>query len=121
MPEKSARPRAADQPQQHGLRLIVASMAQGDAVGAERRTSTLEEFVARDASRVLERSALARRPRPHIVAIHEKRDVQSRGEIADECFVGVGRGAKLMVEMDDPGKSRGAEPLEFREYQRQRH
>ena len=64
-----ARAGAAHQAQQKRFRLIVASMADRDEIGAARQPGALEEFVTRGASGVLDRTVFPAGARGDIPAI----------------------------------------------------
>ena len=97
---QSAAARAARQPQDHGLRLIVARMRDRDAVGLDRRERLLEEALPREASGDFDRDAVRLRRRRHVGIADDRGHAEPIGQRAAERRIGVGiRAANVMVEM----------------------
>src|SRR6185503_4858716 len=99
-PAQATRTRAAKQPQQKRLGLIVAGMAHRHNRGAQPRGGAAKKLVTRGVGGLLDRYAgLASEP-SHLDALHVDVDGARGGQPPAELLVPVGLGAaKLMIEM----------------------
>jgi hypothetical protein len=96
---QTTRSRAAEQPQQNGLGLIVPRMAKRDDVSGKMSTRAAEKLVTRTASRMLNRMSFARGARRNILAPDKALPSECRSRGLAELFVAIGRLAQLMIEM----------------------
>ena len=92
---------ASNQPEQKGLGLIVACVAEGNRVGFEPKTRLLEELVACRARRIFDRPPLGPGARRDIGTSALKRPAEARGQLAAESLFVFCRRTKLMIQMDD--------------------
>ena len=113
---------APQQPQQKRLRLIVARVADGDAVGVEVRARAIEKLVTRRMRRVLDGAPLAGGAEAHVLALDQNRPGRSlRPATRQNCSSRSACGAKLMIEVREPGDRQFAGRLELAQQVRERH
>ena len=94
------RGRAAHQPQQERLRLVVARVRDRDRNRTQTIRGTFEKRVSRPPRGVLDRSFLAERERADVSALDLDRDVERGGKAGAEPLVLVGvRAAQLMIQV----------------------
>jgi hypothetical protein len=83
-----------------------------DHIGPECRARAIETFIARPASRVLDGPPLVPRSRRDVAAFDHDAQAERFRESDRKLLVTAGRGAKLMIEMHEPGRfelARGSE------------
>jgi len=76
--------------QEHGLRLIVCSVADRDDGGAQRFSLSCEEVVTNAAGSVLDREVALSRVTSHVAAFAHQWDAEAFTEILHERFVMLG-------------------------------
>ena len=94
---EAADPRTAQQPEQHGLRLIVGVMGGDDDIGADPSRAGAEQGVARRARKLLD-SALGLGPGPFEAVMGQ---AEAPGERGDRLRLGGGARAQPMVDRGD--------------------
>ena len=118
---KAARARAARQPQNHGLRLIVAGMRDRDAIGLRPMRSPPEKTLARVAPGDFDRHLVRLRIAGHVGIADHRGHAEPIGERPAERRVRVGLGAaNVMIEMREPGEHDLAARGEVAQQERER-
>ena len=118
---EAARSRAARQPQNHGLRLIVARVRDRDAIGLHRCDRLPEETLARMTARDFDRHLMRLRVARHIGIADHCGNPEPIGERAAERRVRVRVGAAhVMVEMRESREHELAARGEIAQQKRER-
>jgi hypothetical protein len=100
---QSSGPGTAQKPKQKCFGLIVACMAQCHRFGGKPGARSGEEFIARFASRVLDRPPFSGRSGPDVFALDKKRMAEHFGDGRGESLVAIGVGAQLVIEVRETG------------------
>jgi hypothetical protein len=101
---ETTRPRAAEQPQQKGLGLVVFGVGDGDVGRVQPGRRTLVELVARDVRRVFDRGLQRRRKRGDVDALDVNGQIELRCALPAETLVCIGiRATQEMIQVRDAG------------------
>ena len=111
--------RAANEPQQERLSLVVAWPSAND-VGLQRQPGALEPKVSGRARRLLDRLPIAPRAGRDIFPFDDHRPAERLGEPQRKLLVASGRVAQLVIEVHDPRRAQLARGIERPDDMRQR-
>ncbi len=101
---ETTRPRAAEQPQQKGLGLVVLGMGDGHVGRVQPGRRALVELVARDVRRMFDRCLQRRGKRGDVDALDVDGQIELRGALPAETLVGIGiRAPQEMIQVRDAG------------------
>jgi hypothetical protein len=96
---ETAGPGTSKEPQKKSLRLIISGVAQGDNFSIEVPASPLEKLVSRLTSGILDGSAVPPRPRPDVLAIDGKGQIERVRNRGRKLLITSRVVAELMIEV----------------------
>ena len=121
IPARPRAPAAAQQLEQHGLRLVIARVRDGDAVGPERDASTFRSCVSGTARRVFSRHVLVRLST--VDALDRRTAGRVRARVSRQNMLVLVRGsaAQLMIDVRQAGERHAELTLQLVQETYERH